>query len=137
MKHGSIADGIKNQSIYIEYMAPALRKYSHLKDWKSADKALGDNDSKVIGNNTKLVRLSGGDIAVLLHGNRVVRYNTNGDVQISSAEWKTTTTKDRLNRYTDSKTTVRQSDFDWYVMRGGNRVEFRDGMTVYNGRGRR
>jgi len=118
-------------------MAPRLSKYNKLKDWKSADKALGGKDSLVIGNNTKLVRRAGGSISVLLHGNRIVTYRQNGDVQVSSAGWKTSTTKDRLNRYTDSSTDVKQDDFEWYVMRGDSRVDFSDGMTVYNGRGSR
>jgi len=111
-------------------MAPALSKYDHLKDWKIADKALGDRDSKVIGNNTELVRLGNGDIAVTLHGNRIVRYNKDGGVQVSSAGWKTVTTKDRLNRYTDSKTRIFQEDYTWYVKRGGKRVRFEDGMRL-------
>ena len=112
---------------------PALREYSHLKNWKTANKALGDSDSKVIGNNTKLKRL-GNDIVVTLHGHRVVRYKKNGAVKISSAGYKTSTTKDRLNRYTDNKTSVVQRDYKWYVKRGSNKVEFTDGMTVYKSR---
>jgi len=114
---------------------PALSKYSNLHDWKSADKALGDNNSLVIGNNTELIRVSGGDIVVELHGHRIVRYETSGDVRIHSQGYETSTTKDRLNRYTDSKTSIVQRDFEWKVKRGGKTVDFRDGMTVYRGDG--
>lgn len=111
-------------------MSPALSDYSHVTSYRKADKALGDRNSKVIGNNTELVR-KGRDIAVELHGHEVVRfYAGGGEIGLSSAGYQTTTTKDRLNRYTPSDISVVQRDYKWYLKRRGNKTEFRDGMTV-------
>lgn len=108
-----------------------LSDYNHLKNWNSADSALGDKNKKTIGNNTKLRRLGNGDIVVELHGNRVVRYNRDGSTQISSAGYHTSTTKDRINRYTPSNVRVVQRDYDWYVTGvSSEKVPFDDGMTI-------
>lgn len=111
-------------------MSPALREYNHLKDYRSADKALGQKDSKVIGNNTKLVRNVNGSISVTLHGHEIIRYNRGGTISLSSAGYTTDTTKDRLNRYTPSNVSVVQRDFEWYLKRNGSETRFRDGTTI-------
>lgn len=109
---------------------PALSKYDHLKDWKSARKALGEKDEKNIGNNTKLVRMPNNDIAVTLHGHRVVRYRKGGVTQVSSAGYRTTTTKDRINRYTPASVSVVQRDYEWYLKKNGKKRDFHDGMEI-------
>lgn len=112
-------------------MSPALSDYSHVTSWSKADKALGGDSSKFIGNNTKLVKASSGDIYVLLHGNKVVKFEkSTGLIQLSSAGHRTSTTKDRLNRYTPSNVHVTQEDFTWYLEKGGSREKFSDGMKV-------
>lgn len=109
---------------------PALSKYDHLKDWKSARKALGKKEEKNIGNNTYLVRMPNNDIAVTLHGSRVVRYRKGGATQVSSAGYKTSTTKDRINRYTPSNVSVVQRDYEWYLKKNGSKQPFQDGMRI-------
>lgn len=108
-----------------------LSDYNYLKDYQSAERALNGSDSKVIGNNTELVRRPNGDIVVELHGHGVVKYRQDGRVQVSSAGYKTTTTKDRINRYTPSSFKVVQRQGRWYAKgRGPEKTEFRDGMEV-------
>lgn len=111
-------------------MAPALDKYSHVTSYSKADKVLGDSNSKVIGNNTELVRRNGSTIVVKLHGHPVVKYNRGGSTQVSSAGYKTSTTKDRINRYTPAGVSVVQRDFQWFLKKNGEKREFRDGMKV-------
>lgn len=108
----------------------ALSDYDHLKDWHSADKALGDKESLKIGNNTELARLPNGDIVVTLHDNRIIRYKPSGVTRISDGGHQSNTTKDRLNRYTSSNVRIFQKDFVWYVKKNGKKQKFRDGMRV-------
>jgi len=110
-------------------MSPALSDYNHVTNYSKADEALGDRRTKTIGNNTKLVRKNR-DIGVELHGNEVVRFYGGGEVGLSSAGYRTSTTKDRLNRYTPRGVNVVQRDGVWYVKRNGSKTEFRDGMTI-------
>lgn len=110
-------------------MSPALSDYNHVTNYSKADKALGDRRSKVIGNNTELVR-KGGDIAVELHGNEVVRFYSGGEVGLSSAGYRSSTTKDRLNRYTPNGVNIVQRNHKWYLERRGKKVPFEDGMTI-------
>lgn len=116
--------------VYIEYMAPALSKYSYIKSYSTADKALGKNKTKVIGNNTELVEDPSGSISVELHGHRVLTFRRNNDIVLDSAGWKTSTTKDRLNRYTPNSVSIHQRDGVWYVKVNGKEQEFRDGMVI-------
>lgn len=111
-------------------MPPALDEYSHVTSWSKADKALGQKDEKIIGNNTKLSRHGDGSIGVYLHGHNVVKFHRNGDIQISSKGYHTSTTKDRLNRYTPSNVRVVQRDYEWYLKKGSQRKPFQDGMYV-------
>lgn len=110
-------------------MAPALSKYSYIESYSTAEKALGNRRSRVIGNNTELIR-KGDDIAVELHGNEIIRFFSNGNVRLSSRGYETSTTKDRLNRYTPRGVSVRQRDYKWYLTRRGKEIPFEDGMTL-------
>lgn len=109
---------------------PALSDFDHVNNYKSADKALGKSNSRVIGNNTKLVRKRGG-IAVTLHGHEIVFFDRdNRTVKLSSAGYQTTTTKDRLNRYTPNSYQIVQRDFEWYLKHGSEKRPFQDGITI-------
>jgi len=112
-------------------MAPKLSSYSHVTSWKKADKALGEQKEKTIGNNTKLVRARNGDVYVTLHGNRVIRFTHNPpDIILSSGGHKSSTTKDRLNRYTPSGFRVVQEDYRWYLETPDGRVPFTDQISI-------
>lgn len=109
---------------------PALSEYSHIDSYSKANKSLGDSRSKVIGNNTKLVR-KGGDIAVELHGNEIIRFLENKRVAVlRDGGYRSNTTKDRLNRYTPSDFSVFQRDYEWYAKRGDEKRPFENGMRV-------
>lgn len=107
-----------------------LSDYDYLKDYSSAERALGDRNSKVIGNNTELVKRPSGNIVVELHGHGIVKYMPNGTTKVSSAGYQTSTTKDRLNRYTPSNVSVVQRDYEWYLKKGSRKQKFQDGMTI-------
>lgn len=55
----------------------------------------------------------------------------NGDVyRLSSCGWKTSTTKERINRYLPSGYFVRQRDFEWYLETPEETLDFKDGMEI-------
>ena len=68
------------------------------KTFDEADAFLGSKNERKIGNNTELVRTSEG-ISVRLHDNTIVVFSKDGKVFVSSAGWKTITTKDRINQF--------------------------------------
>lgn len=107
-----------------------LSTYNHLDSYSKANKSLGSSNSKVIGNNTKLVRTSGGNISVTLHGHTILTYRQDGTMKLWSRGYKTSTTKDRLNRYTPSDFKVFQRQGVWYAKRGDERQRFQEGMLV-------
>lgn len=63
-------------------------------------------------NNTYLVMLNPNQIAVKLHNTYVVIINSNNTYQLYTGGFKTTTTKDRLNKYSPIK--IYQKDYVWY-----------------------
>lgn len=109
-----------------------LSDYDHLKNYKTADRALGDKNSKTIGNNTELVRRNDGSIVVELHGHGIVKYlpEHHGRIRLSSAGYRTSTTKDRINRYTPSNVSVVQRQGVWYLKENSRKQEFYDGIEV-------
>jgi len=82
--------------------------------------------SRKIGNNTYAYIELDGTVAIELHGTKVVRFFTNGLVQLNSGGWRTHTTKDRINKY--SPVRVYQKNFEWFLHDG---TPFEDGMLVW------
>jgi hypothetical protein len=52
------------------------------------------------------------DNALYLHGNKIAELR-NGELWITTAGWKTNTTKERLNGFPN--VTLRQKDYVWYL----------------------
>lgn len=72
-------------------------------DYASAEAFLQGGRSKVdrpLGRNTRLRRLSTGDIAVVLHSTDIAVYHADGYTTVRSGGWKTVTTAARLREYT-------------------------------------
>lgn len=111
-------------------MAPKLSKYNYIEDWKSAKRALDGRTERTIGNNTKLVKKSNNDIRVLLHGNGIIRYTPHGKTILGDGGHQSSTTKDRLNRYTPSGYRVVQRDYIWYLKTPSGKKRFKTGMTI-------
>lgn len=94
--------------------------------YEGAIRLLGNKTTRKIANNTQLEKYSDREYAaVRLHSTEVVRYYPNGDIQLNSGGYRTSTTKERLNTF--SPVNVSQRDFAWYV----NGVEkFQDDMII-------
>lgn len=108
---------------------PALREYSWINSYEDAEEALGDQSSLKIGNNTYLQK-RGENIAVQLHSTDVITFEPDGHMILDTGGYRTTTTKDRINRYTPSSISVYQEDYEWYVDDASGTREFVDEIVV-------
>lgn len=97
------------------------------------------NGRKKLANNTYLVRLAPRDVpgrwdtdaphyAVRLHQTDVVTMHPDGTYTLDSGGWKTTTTKDRINRYAPHSLYAEKQE--WWYRANGIRYRFQDGMVV-------
>lgn len=100
-------------------------------NYKEANALLSgrNKDSKKIDNNTYLIRLDNGDIAVKLHNTNVVTYKPDGSVILDSGGWQTNTTKDRMNRYLPFGR-ISQSKKIWYFQHGEVLITYKDGCGI-------
>lgn len=83
--------------------------------------------SRKIGNNTYAEIEYDNSVSIRLHGTAVVRFYPNGLVKLNSGGWQTSTTKDRINKYSPVK--VYQKKYVWYLEDG---TEFEDNILVGN-----
>lgn len=81
--------------------------------------------SRKVGNNTYAEIEYDNSVSIRLHGTTVVRFYPNGLVKLNSGGWQTSTTKDRINKYSPVK--VYQKKFVWYLEDG---TEFEDNILV-------
>ncbi len=70
-------------------------------------------DSKLIANNTVLYLIDG-ITYIRLHHTDVVTLYPNGNVRLNSGEWRTNTTKNRMNKFQNT-ILVYQKNYEWYV----------------------
>ena len=86
------------------------------------------------------VRMPDGREIHYYHQTAVVVEAPDGRLRLSSGGYRTSTTKERINRYLPSGYSVRQEDFEWYLVswdpeadfsdRERSREPFTDGMIV-------
>ena len=102
-------------------------------DYFSAERELGNRDTRKVGNNTYLERdrWSPGTIFLRLHRTRIVAFHEDGSVRLNSGGWQTVTTKERLNWVSGIR--VFQQDWQWYVYipKTGETVPYSDGMVLF------
>jgi hypothetical protein len=91
-------------------------------------KGKNNRNQRKIANNTYGLIEYDGTVAIELHGTKVVRFFQNGLVQLNTGGWYTSTTKDRINKY--SPKYVYQKKGEWFVKNDGNDIPFEDGMVV-------
>lgn len=92
--------------------------------YEEAVATLKNRESKKLENNTYLHRIDADTLAVRLHATDVVLIHRDGSYTLNSGDWRTVTTKDRINGY--SPASVYQTRFIWFL----GSVEFVDGMRV-------
>jgi len=81
--------------------------------------------ARKIGNNTYAEIERDNSVSIRLHGTAVVRFYPNGLVKLNSGGWRTSTTKNRINKYSPVK--VYQKKYEWYLQDG---AEFEDNILV-------
>lgn len=88
-----------------------------------------------LANNTYLERLPDGDLGVRLHSTVILYQRPNGDVTLHVGQWRTVTTKARLNEYLPRGWRVHQERGIWYLVQGytskPTRYVFADGITIH------
>lgn len=86
-------------------------------DFTTLDNRLGDRTQLKVANNTRLIRIYGGDaIAIRLWATDVVTYYRDGRIILNSGGYKTVTTKRRMNDWTPPSIMLYQENWDWYVV---------------------
>lgn len=81
--------------------------------------------NRKIGNNTYGEILPDGSVGIMLHSTYVVRIHPDNSATLNTGGWYSTTTKDRMNKY--SPVRVYQRKGQWYLENG---EEYEDGVTV-------
>ena len=70
-------------------------------------------------------------IAVQLHATDIVKLYPNGDVQLYTGGWETSTTKAYMNAFLPACVYVFQKEFSWYVNIGTMEVlDFEENMVI-------
>lgn len=80
--------------------------------------------TKKVDNNTVRIEYTDGKVAIRLHDTNVIVQNPDGSFVLNSGGWRTSTTKDRINKYSPYR--VWQEKGIWYV----NGSMFYDGITL-------
>ena len=85
-------------------------------------------DCRKVGNNTYAEILPDGSVGIMLHSTYVVKINPENLYTLSTGGWTTSTTKDRINKY--SPVRVHQRKYEWYITMNGKEYPFIEGMVV-------
>jgi hypothetical protein len=72
--------------------------------------------SRKIGNNTFEVLFNNGDKAIRLHNTNIITYKNNGNIVLNTDNWKTHTTKSRINQYLKGLTLI-QKNHTWFLVK--------------------
>lgn len=78
-----------------------------------------------IGNNTVAFIELDGTVSIQLHSTKVVQIHPDDTVTLNSGGWRTSTTKNRINKYSPVK--VYQRNHEWFLEGG---TPFEDGIVV-------
>ena len=99
--------------------------------YHALDAYLGNKHARTIAHNTTAERDDDGHaIVVRLHGNEIARLCPRS-VRVRDAGWRTSTTKDRLNRILEPYgASIAQRDWTWSLCRDGRTEPWSGGATV-------
>ena len=86
-----------------------------------------NKEQRTIGNNTTIENRPD-NISVKYHDTDIVSYFPDGKTKINTGGWKTSTTKERLNNFTNIS--IYQKKGIWYVINNSKEYFYKDGMTI-------
>lgn len=111
---------------------PGARMSSQIYDYASAVQAADKAPrSGRIGHNTVVsVDRTYGTAAIILHNTAIVKYTKDGSVVLDSGQYRTKTTKTRMNEVLPPYLRVAAQRGNWYVYNRGERTPFYDGMVI-------
>ena len=70
-------------------------------------------NSRKVGNNTYAEILEDNSVGIMLHDTYVVKIHPDNSATLNSDGWQTSTTKDRINKYSPVRVCQRRGE--WYV----------------------
>ena len=91
-----------------------------------------DKTSRPAENNTRVIRLDASTVGVRLHETIVIRFTGEGAITLDSGNWRTVTTKERMNAYLPMPWRVYSEKGQWrfYNMQTRESWGYADGLTV-------
>jgi len=96
----------------------------------AAGRHLGSRDSRPIGHNTSVERLSETRIAIRFHSTNVITFHMDGRITFDTGGWWSVTTKVRLNSLSPCQIWS-EGDGDWAIQGPtGDGARFEDGITM-------
>lgn len=78
---------------------PYIHGMRELDSYAKAVEKMGKRERKKVAHNTYIHRTGPDTIALRLHDTDVLTWHEDGTVELDSGTWKTSTTKDRINRF--------------------------------------
>ena len=89
-------------------------------------------DSRVIGNNTRAVKVADDCYAIRLHDTNVVTAYADGRIVLDNGGWYSATTKNRMHEYLPPRAGVNQQKGNWFVTvdQWQTMVPYHNGMTM-------
>ena len=109
-----------------------IQNAPRINDYLTALRALDGRESRKLWHNTYVERHAADCVGVRYHRTYVVRYWSDGKVQLTTAGWNTSTTKLRLNLFSPAR--VWQHKHEWFYDRpslGDDSIHpFEDGMIL-------
>jgi len=115
--------GVGQFQVYVsEYI-----KNNRTKKEKLAE--LGYISRKKIANNTYELIKTTGERVIRLHNTDILTFK--GDnIILNSGGYRTTTTKDRLNRYLPYNIRIYQKNYKWYILKDNEKIDFIDNIEI-------
>jgi len=67
---------------------------------------------------------------IFYHSTPIVVEYPDGSYRLSNGGWKTSTTKERINKHMPSGYRLVQRDYDWYIKHEDSKTDFYSGMVI-------
>ena len=101
-------------------------------NYNTAIQTLNGKNAKKIDHNTFLQKEHSGSVSILFHKTKILTYQPSGEVNVSAGGYKTTTTKERINKFLPDKFSYKlvQENYSWRWNNGKNKILFIDGQDL-------